>query len=304
MRGGEHRLAVGSAGSTTLVLQTVLPALVVAGSRRALTLEGGTHNPSAPPFDFLARTFVPVLRRMGAGIEPVLECARLPSGGGGRFTVDIVPVSALRPVSLIERGPTTIVARALVAGLPEHIGRRELEIVRERLQLDRAQCRVERLPDAVVRATCVLIEITSPEGTEIVCGFGRKSVPAEEVAAEAAADAEAFLAADVPVGAHLADQLLVPMARRRRRHVPHRGADGTHAHQRRRDSAFPGHVDSDPRRWRQRTPGHGGRRRGWTVMKSRERKALLEANGPFVARAADAPYQVWGADQTRRRSSR
>ena len=37
-------------------------------------------------------------------------------------------------------------------------------------------------------------------------------MPAEDVAAEAAAEAEAFLAADVPVGAHLADQLLMPMA--------------------------------------------------------------------------------------------
>jgi RNA 3'-terminal phosphate cyclase (ATP) len=212
VRGGEHRLAVGSAGSTTLVLQTVLPALLLARESSRLTLEGGTHNPSAPPFDFLARTFVPVLRRMGAGIEPVLDAHGFHPAGGGRFTVDVAPVSALRRVSLIERGPTTIVARALVAGLPEHIGRRELEIVRERLQLERAQCRVERLPDAVGPGNVVLIEIASPDGTEIVSGFGRKGVPAEEVAAEAAAEAEAFLAADVPVGAHLADQLLVPMA--------------------------------------------------------------------------------------------
>jgi len=212
VRGGEYRLAVGSAGSATLVLQAVLPALLLAREPSRLTLEGGTHNPSAPPFDFLARTFVPVLRRMGAHIEATIEQHGFYPAGGGRFTVAIEPVAALRPVALLSRGPVTVLARALMAALPEHIGKRELEILRERLGLDRSQCRVDRLPDAAGPGNALLVELASPDGTEIVSGFGRKGVPAEQVAAEVAEDAAAFLAADVPVGAHLADQLLLPMA--------------------------------------------------------------------------------------------
>lgn len=212
VRGGEHRLAVGSAGSATLVLQAVLPALLLAREPSRLTLEGGTHNPSAPPFDFLARTFVPVLRRMGASIEPVLEAHGFHPAGGGRFTVAIEPVAALRRVGLVERGPATLLARALMAALPDHIAKRELQIVRERLGLDRDQCRIDRLPDGAGPGNALLIEIAAPGGTEIVSGFGRKGVPAEQIAADTADQAAAFLAADVPVGAHLADQLLVPMA--------------------------------------------------------------------------------------------
>ena len=63
VRAGEYRFSVGTAGSTTLVLQTVLPALILAGAPSILTLEGGTHNPMAPPFDFLVRTFLPLLAR-------------------------------------------------------------------------------------------------------------------------------------------------------------------------------------------------------------------------------------------------
>src|SRR5262245_54640574 len=59
-RGGEYRLAVGTAGSATLVFQTILPALLFARERSDVTLEGGTHNPGAPPFDFLARAFLPI----------------------------------------------------------------------------------------------------------------------------------------------------------------------------------------------------------------------------------------------------
>src|SRR5690349_14635120 len=69
LRGGEYQLAVGTAGSATLVFQTILPALLCAPERSRVTVEGGTHNPGAPPFDFLAHTFLPVLRRIGASVQ-------------------------------------------------------------------------------------------------------------------------------------------------------------------------------------------------------------------------------------------
>ena len=56
---GNYQFAVGTAGSATLVLQTVLPSLLTTSATSTLTLEGGTHNPLAPPFDFLARSFMP-----------------------------------------------------------------------------------------------------------------------------------------------------------------------------------------------------------------------------------------------------
>src|SRR5262245_2007058 len=82
LRGGAYDFAVGTAGSATLVLQTLLPALLRAREPSQLTIEGGTHNPYAPPFDFLARTFLPVLRRMGAAIEARLEAPGFYPAGG------------------------------------------------------------------------------------------------------------------------------------------------------------------------------------------------------------------------------
>src|SRR5690349_22119957 len=71
---GEHRFAVGTAGSATLVFQTVLPALFTAQGRSRIAFEGGTHNPAAPPFEFIAQTFLPLLHRMGATVS--VELAR------------------------------------------------------------------------------------------------------------------------------------------------------------------------------------------------------------------------------------
>lgn len=61
---GTYRFAVGTAGSATLVLQTILPPLLIANGPSRLVLEGGTHNPWAPTFDFLQRAFLPLVNRM------------------------------------------------------------------------------------------------------------------------------------------------------------------------------------------------------------------------------------------------
>lgn len=212
VRGGSYHLAVGTAGSATLVLQAVLPALVLAREPSVLTLEGGTHNPHAPTFDFLATTFLPILRRMGPAIDERLETMGFYPAGGGRFTVAIEPCRALARLSLLERGATRLRARALVTSLPEKIARRELSIVRDRLGLEREQCRAEVVAPAVGPGNVLMITIESDAVSEVVSGFGTKGVSAEKVAADACDEAQAYLTARVPVGIHLADQLLVPMA--------------------------------------------------------------------------------------------
>jgi RNA 3'-terminal phosphate cyclase (ATP) len=84
---GHHRFAIGTAGSATLVLQTVLPALWAADGPSTIELSGGTHNPMAPPFDFLAQAFAPIVRRMGAGLDlELLRHGFFPAGGGSFLT--------------------------------------------------------------------------------------------------------------------------------------------------------------------------------------------------------------------------
>ena len=102
-------------------------------------------------------------------------------------------------------------ARGIVASLAETIAKRELAIVRDRLGLDRADTRPMPV-DSVGPGNVLLIAIESPQVCEIVTGFGVKGVSAEQVASDACDEAERYLAANVPVGAHLADQLLIPMA--------------------------------------------------------------------------------------------
>ena len=134
VRAGRFHYPIGSAGSCTLVLQTILPALMVAARSSDIILEGGTHNPFAPPFDFLAQAFLPLVARMGPQIETVLEKPGFYPAGGGRFRVRITPVQRLTPLRLTERGAIRRqTARAVVSKLPLSIAHRELKVVGQQL---------------------------------------------------------------------------------------------------------------------------------------------------------------------------
>ena len=213
VKAGDYAFAVGTAGSATLVLQTVLVPLLVAAERSTLTLEGGTHNPWAPPFDFLARVFLPLVNRMGPKVEATLERPGFYPAGGGRFTVTIEPAPRLARLELLERGE--IVDRkvkVMIANLPKHIAERELATALRLLNWAGECGSIDETPGAPGPGNVLLVELTSEHVTEICTGFGEMRTPAEGVAEKAAKELRRYLAAGVPVGLHLADQLMPLLA--------------------------------------------------------------------------------------------
>jgi len=209
---GNYTFQVGTAGSTSLVLQTVLPALLVAERPSTIVLEGGTHNPLAPPYDFLASCFFPLLRQMGANITSTLERLGFFPAGGGRVVVHIEP-APLTPIAILQRGRIlNHRARAIVSKLPISIAQRELAVITEELQWPPECLQAEKVENSVGAGNAVMIEIQTERTCELVTAFGRKGFAAEKVAKLASQEALAWLAHDAPVGPHLADQLLIPMA--------------------------------------------------------------------------------------------
>src|SRR5205809_4457366 len=100
VRAGEYRFSVGPSGRGILVFQTILPALLRASAPTRVIIEGGTHNYAAPPFDFLDRTFLPLVRRMGPNVSVRLERYGFYPAGGGRFVAEIEPCWTLKPLNL------------------------------------------------------------------------------------------------------------------------------------------------------------------------------------------------------------
>lgn len=207
---GDHRFDVGTAGSATLVLQTVLMPLSCVAGRSRLTLIGGTHNHMAPPYDYLDRVFLPALRSMGARVSATMVRSGFYPAGQGELRVEIEGPAVWSPLALLERGAFRArSARILIARLPAHVADREARRIRDRLAWTEVD--IERI-DGAGPGNAVLLELEHEHVIEVFTGFGERGVPAEKVADAAIAGLRAYADATAPVGPHLADQLLLPLA--------------------------------------------------------------------------------------------
>lgn len=213
LTGGTYTFAVGGAGSATLVLQTVLPALLHAKTPSRLVLEGGTHNPWAPPYDFLARSFLPVLGRLGARVTTALERRGYYPAGGGQFTAQIDPTAAWQPLELLERGAVLARrARILLANLPAGIASAEEGALRRLLPSDLWPVSHEREEDGRGPGNVVLLELECEHVHEVLSAFGDPGLRSQAVVQGVVEEARRYLVSEAPVGIHLADQLLLPLA--------------------------------------------------------------------------------------------
>ncbi len=213
VRAGDYQFSIGTAGSTTLVLQTILPALLTAKGQSTLVLEGGTHNPAAPPFDFLERVFLPLINRMGPRVSTVLKRHGFFPAGGGYMRVVVDPVEQLQPLELLTRGKIRRrTCCVLLSNLPRVIAEREWQTVASSLNWSDDCLDVPDLPQGHGPGNVVMLELESDLLTEIFTAFGRKQVSSEQVAHEAVTQVCEYLKSGAPVGEHLADQLLLPLA--------------------------------------------------------------------------------------------
>jgi len=212
VRPGDYAFSIGTAGSSTLVLQTVLPPLMGAAGRSTVRITGGTHNKAAPPVDFLLRAFLPLVARMGPQVELELVRYGFYPRGGGEIHAAIDP-SPLRKIDLPARGATIRrCAEAYIAAIALHVAERELETVGRRLDWSADERFVRGLANDVGPGNALTLTVQSSEVTEVFSSCGQKGVTAENVANAAIDEAREYLASSAAVGIHLADQLLLPMA--------------------------------------------------------------------------------------------
>ncbi len=211
--GGDYRFAIGSAGSCTLVLQTVLPALLMAAQASTLRLVGGTHNPMAPPLQFLQRAWLPRLAEMGACIDLRLERFGFYPAGGGIVEARVEPCARLQPRTWMTRGDRLRGrAEAFVAGVPERVARRELECVGKAMNWSDEQLQSCVLPAEQGPGNALVLTLDYEHVSEVFTAFGEKAVSSEQVARQAVQRARQYQASQAAFAEYLADQLMLPLA--------------------------------------------------------------------------------------------
>lgn len=213
IRGGKFEFSIGSAGSTCLIAQTILPPLLMAESPSSVCIRGGTHNPWAPPFDFLQRSYLPQLQRLGTErsnvplkIEAQLNAYGFYPAGGGELQLAIQPARQWRGFELLQRGGLLKRrVQAVVAGIPRSVAERECETIRRKSNWTSADYEVVEVDSQYSSANVVLIEQQFEQVTEVFMGIGKPGLKAERVAGNVLRRAQAYLAKPPPVGEYLAD---------------------------------------------------------------------------------------------------
>jgi RNA 3'-terminal phosphate cyclase (ATP) len=214
----------GSAGSVSLILQTVLLPLFLAGGTSQLILRGGTHVAWSPPFDYIKRVYLPALSRMGIRAKANIQKWGWYPVGGGEVKATIegqatdlghqASLASLGPLDLSERG-SIVRVRGLSASsnLPKHIRVRQERAALQSLRSNGVNARVD-VVDAPSKGQGTVVFLWA-ESENAVAGFtslGERGKPAEQVAEEAARELLDFLHSQAALDRHLADQMVLPLA--------------------------------------------------------------------------------------------
>src|SRR5713101_2271946 len=135
LKAGTFRFDVGTAGSVTLVLQTLMPILAFAPGAVQLEITGGTDVKWSPPIDYLRLVTLPILKKIGyLGDLEIVRRGHYPKGGGlVRFSTK--GPSKLQPLPNNESGPISrILGISHATALPRHVAERQAAAARKRLE--------------------------------------------------------------------------------------------------------------------------------------------------------------------------
>lgn len=214
IRSGEFQFDIGTAGSTSLVLQTILPPLSFAKEPSSVTVKGGTHVPWSPCFHYLDLHWIPYIRQIGFDLQLKMELAGFYPQGAGIVRAAVRPALLLVPLRLMERGALKrIYGISAVANLDVSIAERQRNQGLDRLAnwCPNVEITVVKIP-SLFRGTMLLLIGEFEQSQCCYFGLGARGKPAERVADEAVDQLLEFLGTDGAVDERLADQLILPLA--------------------------------------------------------------------------------------------
>jgi len=216
IRALDASFAIGTAGSTSLLAQAILPVALCAPGASEFVLSGGTHVMASPSTDFLADLFLPALQEMGAEVELKLERHGFFPAGGGQVRLKVQPFSRRIPFERHEKPASLEVGLEVLMtkGVPPEVAEKEIAQVEKAFGADQLSKFVLGIRNAASDGNAVILRASEPDGAvrALSCAPGSRGVRAEKVAQTAIRGLKRFLTGSVPIDEHLADQLLLPLA--------------------------------------------------------------------------------------------
>jgi RNA 3'-terminal phosphate cyclase (ATP) len=211
---GDFFFDIGTAGSTSLLFQAVLPSLIRVGGDSRITLKGGTHVPFSPPFQYISDVFVPALEKLGIRIKAeALRCGFYPRGGG-EVRIKIARSQGIRGMTLRERARTGSVSGISgVGNLPVSIAERQRKAAVSLLLQHGLGAEIDLLEvPAFGKGTFLFLLFESENCVAGFSALGELGKKAETVGEEAARELIDYYRTSACLDPHLADQIVPYLA--------------------------------------------------------------------------------------------
>jgi RNA 3'-terminal phosphate cyclase (ATP) len=213
-KGGEYCWDIGTAGSTTMMAQTLLPLACFAQKPSKFRLEGGLFQDFAPSAYHMKFVLLPLLKQMG--IEAELNVVRpgyVPKGAG-IIEIEVEPPKKLKPLSLTIQGDiTSVKGIALSSHLKgKKVSQRMAEECRKVLSSYGYRAKIQEIYDesSLQEGAALAIYAETSSGSRI--GADRAGRPGRSSESIGRYVAQSFVE-DVKAGAavdrYVADQLII-----------------------------------------------------------------------------------------------
>jgi len=213
--GGSYSFDIGTAGSIALMLQCLAPIAAFSGSPSRLEIRGGTNVRWSPPTSFLDRVIWGAFREMGFGGTISVHREGFYPRGGGSVTVEIQPVTTLRPLRADEQSFTGVGGISICGRLPSHVAERQASSAAAQLEDAGLESKINVRTDSGRRAPfspgsviCLWVDSDPP----VYIGssaLGERGKPAENVGGEAARNLVDELSSGAAVDRYTADNLIL-----------------------------------------------------------------------------------------------
>ncbi len=216
IRAGSFRFDIGTAGSTTLVLQTLMPLLPFAPGAVQLEITGGTDVKWSPPIDYLRLVTLPLLARMNVHASILVSCRGHFPKGGGIVRLAATPASALKSVVGMASGAVNAIegfshAVKLPANVAERQAKAATRVIEEK-SFPRPKIRIEHSENGSGPGSgIVLCAATANAGLLGGDSLGERGQPAEVVGEDTATKLVEEIGSGAFLDRHMGD-MIVPYA--------------------------------------------------------------------------------------------
>lgn len=210
IRAGNYEFDIGSAGSTTLVFQTILLPLLSASGESRVCFKGGTHNPMAPSLTCIKYGFIPLIHKMGGEVELDIKQWGYAPIGGGEWSAKVQP-SLLSPLWLTKPGPLIDSrVRCYSSNIKPGVAERELETYKKSCKTN-IEVLDQKFPRAVSTGNLLSHRLVFDDYQTCMSMLGRQRVSAERIAQELASQVNEFMESGCTLNSYLADQMMLPL---------------------------------------------------------------------------------------------